>query len=264
MADEILFNTASWIICIGLFAILLGALAIGRWLGRRARANIDETAKSQASSLQGAILGLLALLLAFTLSMAISRYEARKQVIVDEANAIGTTYLRAKMLPPSQAAEAVNLLGRYVTLQLELYNAGYDQARLQAVSQQTTQLQRQLWSVATTVSLEDNRSVPAGLFVQTLNDTIDFDAKRNAAFQNRVPGVVIWLLFGVAALAVGMVGYNDGLGTRRHFIGALVIIVLLVAIIWVTIDLDLPQYGLIRVNQQSMLNLQDFITHDVP
>jgi type II secretory pathway pseudopilin PulG len=101
MADEILFNTASWIICIGLFAILLGALAIGRWLGRRARANIDETAKSQASSLQGAILGLLALLLAFTLSMAISRYEARKQVIVDEANAIGTTYLRAKMLLPS-------------------------------------------------------------------------------------------------------------------------------------------------------------------
>ena len=71
-------------------------------------------------------------------------------------------------------------------------------------------------------------------------------------------------LFGVAALAVGMVGYNDGLGNQRHFIGGLLIIVLLVAIIWVTIDLDLPQYGLIRVNQQSMLNLQDFIAHDLP
>jgi hypothetical protein len=264
VADEILFNVASWIIAACLFAVLIGALEVGRWLGRRARANIDETAKSQASSLQGAILGLLALLLAFTLSMAISRYEARKQVIVDEANAIGTTYLRAKMLPPPHATEAVNLLRQYVATQLDLYNAGYDQARLQAVNQQTTQLQRQLWSIATTVSLEDNRSVPAGLFVQTLNDTIDFDAKRSAAFQNRVPSVVIWLLFGVAAVAVGMVGYNDGLGTRRHFIGALLIVVLLVAIIWVTIDLDLPQYGLIRVNQQSMLNLQDFITHDLP
>ena len=263
MADEVIFNTASWLIILCLFAALLGAWAIGRSLGQRVRAAIDETAKSQASALQSAILGLLALLLAFTLSMAISRYEARKQVIVDEANAIGTTYLRAKLLPSPYAAEAVNLLQQYVGIQVNLYNAGYDPARLQAVSEQTTQLQRQLWSVATTVSTQDNRSVPAGLFVQTLNDTIDFDAKRNAAFQNRVPGVVIWLLFGVAVAAVGMVGYNDGLGSQRHFMGAVLIIILLVVIIWVTIDLDLPQYGLIRVNQQSMLNLQDFITNDL-
>lgn len=264
MADEIIFNTASWIIILSLFTALLAAWAVGRYLGRRARATIDDTAKSQANALQGAILGLLALLLAFTLSLAISRYEARKQVIVDEANAIGTTYLRAKLLPPPQAADALQLLRQYVATQLDLYNAGYDQARLQAVNEQIAQLQRQLWSIAATVSAQDNRSVPAGLFVQTLNDTIDFDAKRNAAFRNRVPGVVIWLLFGVAAVAVGMVGYNDGLGNQRHFSGALLIIVLLVAIIWVTIDLDLPQYGLIRVNQQSMLNLQDFIARDVP
>ncbi len=263
MADEVIFNTASWLIILCLFVALLAAWAVGRYLGQRARAAIDETAKSQASALQSAVLGLLALLLAFTLSMAISRYEARKQVIVDEANAIGTTYLRAKLLPPPYAAEAVNALRQYVGIQLELYNAGYDPARLQAVSAQTTQLQQQLWLIATTVSAQDNRSVPAGLFVQTLNDTIDFDAKRNAAFQNRVPGVVIWLLFGVAVAAVGMVGYNDGLGSQRHFMGAVLIIILLVVIIWVTIDLDLPQYGLIRVNQQSMLNLQEFIQQDL-
>lgn len=263
MADEIIFNTASWIIIICLFATLLGAWSIGRYLGRRARATIDETAKSQANALQGAVLGLLALLMAFTLSMAISRYEARKQVIVDEANAIGTTYLRAKLLPSPYAADAVTLLRQYVGIQLDLYNAGYDPARIQAVSEQTTQLQQQLWSIATTVSAQDNRSVSAGLFVQTLNDTIDFDAKRLAAFQNRVPGAVIWLLFGVAVAAVGMVGYNDGLGSQRHFVGAVLIIILLVVIIWVTIDLDLPQYGLIRVNQQSMLNLQEFIQQDV-
>jgi len=264
MADEIIFNVASWIIAVGLFAVLIGALEIGRRLGRRARATIDETAKSQASSLQGAIIGMLALLLAFTLSMAISRYEARKQVILDEANAIGTTYLRAKLLPAPYATDAVNLLRQYVAVQLDLYNAGYNQERLQAVSQQTVQLQQQLWSIAQTVSAQDNRSIPSGLFIETLNDTIDLDAKRTAAFQNRVPGVVLWLLFGVAAAAMGVVGYNDGLGNRRHIFGVVILIGLLVGIIWVTIDLDLPQYGLIRVNQQSMLDLQDFINSDLP
>jgi hypothetical protein len=264
MADESIFNVASWIIAACLFAVLIGALEVGRRLGRRARATIDETMKAQANSLLGAIIGLLALLLAFTLSSAISRYEARKQVIVDEANAIGTTYLRAKLLPASYADDAANLLRQYVAVQLDLYNAGYDQARLQAVSQQTTQLQRQLWSIAQTVSAQDNRSIPTGLFIETLNDTIDLDAKRAAAFQNRVPGAVLWLLFGVAAATMGLVGYTDGLGNHRHLFGVAVLILLLVAVIWVTIDLDLPQYGLIRVNQQSMLNLQDFIAHDLP
>jgi hypothetical protein len=264
VADEIIFNVASWIIIVCLFVVLIAAMIIGRRLGRRARATIDDTAKAQASALQGALLGLLALLLAFTLSSAISRYESRRQVILDEANAIGTTYLRAKLLPPPYSADAVNLLRQYITAQLEIHHAGYDQARLQAAGNQVAQLQRQLWSIAATVSAQDIRAVTTGLFVQTLNDTIDLDATRAAVFQNRVPGVVIWLLFAVTAAAAGVMGYNNGLGNSRYDFGALLLIVLLVVIIWVTIDLDLPQYGLIRVSPQTMINLQDFINTDRP
>jgi len=262
--DEVLFNIDSGAIALCLFVALIAALEIGRRLGQKARAEIDDAAKSQANSLQGAIIGLLALLLAFTLSMAISRYENRRQLVLDEANAIGTTYLRAKLLPPPYSTDAANLLRQYVANRLEFYNAGIDQARLQADSVQAEQLQRQLWSIAVAASARDNRAVPTSLFVQTLNDTIDLQTKRLAAFSNRIPETVIWLLLGVAVVAAGIVGYNNGLANRRHVFGALTLVVLLTIIIWVIIDLDRPRRGLILVSQQSMINLQEFITHDLP
>lgn len=264
MASELLYNIDSGVIIITLLIALIVALEIGRRLGRKARAQLDDAGKSQANSLQSAIIGLLALLLAFTLSMAISRYDTRRQLVLDEANAIGTTYLRAKMLPPPYATDAANLLRQYVANRLEFFDAGIDQARLQAANDQAAHLQQQLWSIAVAVSAQDNRSVPTGLFVQTLNDTIDLQAKRLAAFNNRVPETVIWLLLGVSIAAAGIVGYNNGLGNRRHVFAALTLIVLLVVIIWVIMDLDRPRRGLILVSQQSMISLQDFIEHDVP
>jgi hypothetical protein len=264
VAEELLFNVASWIVILGLLAVLIVALEIGRRLGRRARAAIDDGAKAQANALQSAIIGLLALLLAFALSMAISRYDARRHLLLDEANAIGTTYLRAKLLPQPHAADAARLLKEYVANRLELYDAGIDQARLRADAEQAAQLQDKLWSITVATSAQDNRAVPTGLFAQALNDTIDLAAVRAAAFQNRVPGAVIWLLFGVAAAAAAVVGYNNGLAAGRHVFGALILIVLLVATLWVTIDLDVAQHGLIRVSQQSMTTLQETIARDLP
>jgi hypothetical protein len=264
MTDELLYNVDSGIIVIGLFIALIAALEIGSRLGRKARAQIDDVGKSQVNSLQGAIIGLLALLLAFTLSMAISRYDTRRQLVLDEADAIGTTYLRAKLLPSPYATDAASLLQQYVANRLDFFNAGVNQARIQAADDQAAQLQKQLWSIAMTASAQDNRSVPIGLFVQTLNDTIDLQAKRLAAFENRVPETVIWLLLGVSVAAAGIVGYSNGLGNRRHVFGALTLIVVLVVITWVIIDLDRPRRGLILISQQSMINLQDFITHDLP
>ena len=262
--DEILFNIDSAVIALGLFLALIAALEVGRRLGLKARPGLDDAARSQASSLQNAIVGMLALLLAFTLSMAINRYETRRQLVLEEANAIGTTYLRAKMLPAPYASEAAELLRQYVANRLEFFDAGIDQQRLRADNEQAAQLQRQLWSIATTTSAQDNRAISTSLFVQALNDTIDLQATRLAAFQNRVPETVIWLLLGVAVATVGVVGYNNGLGNRHHTFGALTLIVLITIIIWVIIDLDRPLRGLIQVSQQSIVSLQDFITHDLP
>ena len=259
-----LYYIDAQIITIILFISLIAALEIGYRLGRQARGNTDDTAKSQSGTIQGAVIGVLALLLAFTLSMAISRYETRRQLVLDEANAIGTTYLRSKMLPAPYPAQAADLLRQYVANRLEFYNAGIDDVRLQADNDQAGQLQGQLWAVAAAASALDNRAVPTGLFVQTLNDTIDLQAKRLAATRNTVPETVILLLFGVAIATAAIVGYNSGLSNRRHLFAALTLIVLITVIIWVLIDLDRPRRGLILVNQQSMLDLQQALNREVP
>jgi CDP-diglyceride synthetase len=251
-------------LAVGLFLVLIAALASGYWLGRRTRANTDETAKSQSSTIQGAIIGVLALLLAFTLSMAITRFETRRQLVLDEANAIGTTYLRSKMLPAPYAAQAAAVLRQYVDNRLEFYNAGIDETRFNAANDQVGQLQNRLWAIATAASAQDNRAIPTGLFVQALNDTIDLQAKRLAAARNTVPETVILLLFAVAAATAAVVGYNSGLSNQRRVFAALMLVFLITLIIWVLIDLDRPRRGLILVSQQSMIDLQQTIKQDLP
>jgi len=262
MPDGLFYTFDAQVLVLVLFISLVAALAIGYRLGHRARAKIDDTAKSQSGTIQGAVIGVLALLLAFTLSMAIARYETRRQLVLEEANAIGTTYLRSKLLPESYAMQAADLLRQYVANRLEFYNAGIDETRFQAANDQAGQLQDQLWSIATAVSAQDNRAIPTGLFVQTLNDTIDLQAKRLAATRNTVPETVILLLFAVAVATAAIVGYNSGLGNQRHLFAALTLLVLITMIIWVLIDLDRPRRGLILVSQQSMIDLQESLNRD--
>jgi hypothetical protein len=225
---------------------------------------VDDTAKSQSGTIEGAVIGVLALLLAFTLSMSITRYDTRRQLVLDEANAIGTTYLRAKMLPTPYPAPAADLLRQYVANRLEFYNAGIDDARLQAANDQAAQLQSRLWSIATAASAQDNRSISTGLFVQALNDTIDLQATRLAATRNIVPETVVLLLLAVAIAAAAIVGYNSGLSNRRHLFTGVMMIVLITLIVWILIDLDRPARGLILVSQQSMIDLQQALQRDVP
>ena len=139
MPSGFLYYVDAEIIALFLLILLFVSLELGYRLGRRARAHADDTAKSQSGTIEGAIIGVLALLLAFTLSMSISRYDTRRDLVLDEANAIGTTYLRAKMLPAPFQAQVADLLRQYVANRLEFYNAGIDQVRLQAANDQAAQ-----------------------------------------------------------------------------------------------------------------------------
>ena len=121
-----------------------------------------------------------------------------------------------------------------------------------------------LWSIATAASVQDNRAIPTGLFVQALNDTIDLQATRLAATRNIVPETVVLLVLAVAIAAAAIVGYNSGLSNRRHLFAAVTLIVLITLIVWVLIDLDRPARGLILVSQQSMIDLQQTLQHAVP
>ena len=255
MADEFLYDLDLLLI----FLVSIGALILftelGFHLGCRARQTTSETARSQIGAIQGAILGLLALLLGFTFAMAMSRFDVRKQLVLDEANAIGTTYLRTQLLPEPQRREFADLLRRYVQLRLEFYQAGTDEKKLDAASLATTRLQTQLWSTAAALGEKEPRAVTIGLFLQSLNEVIDLHNKRLNALENHVPEIILFLLYFVALVATGLIGYSCGLGGVRNFFVTVVSSILIAVVILVIIDLDRPRRGLIKVSQQRMLEL---------
>ncbi len=148
MADELLYNLDLWLLFGASLVFFLLGDEIGFRLGRRRSAGVSEDARSQIITVQGAMLGLLALLLGFTFSMAMSRFEVRKQQILEESNAIGTTSLRAQMLPEPQRKEFAGLLRKYVGARLQFYQAGVERQRFQEARAQTEALQARLWSLA--------------------------------------------------------------------------------------------------------------------
>ncbi len=257
MLEDFIYNLELGFILLGSLVFFLIATEIGYRLGRRHQDQFNADAKSELSIVQGAMMGLLALLLGFTFSMAISRFETRKQLVLEEANAIGTTYLRAQLLPEPERREVSNLLRQYVAARLEFVRRGVEGKKLDEAKRETDALHKRLWSQAMAVGGQDPRSITRGLFIQSLNEVIDLHAKRLQALENHVPGIIIILLFFIAVIATGLIGYGCGVGGRRNFFVTLATALLIAAVILVILDLDRPRRGLIKVSQQRLVELQD-------
>ena len=151
--------------------------------------------------MEGAILGLLALMIGFTFAMALSRFEGRRDAVLNEANAIGTTALRARLLPAPHNAQALKLLQEYVQVRLDIAQRIPSRAELNDAIARSNALQEALWQQAQAVAAKDTGMVPTGLFIQTLNEMIDNQEKRLTAVRNRVPTIVLIALYGVATVA---------------------------------------------------------------
>src|SRR5229473_2451046 len=162
--------------------MLLAVTEIGFRRGRRRDGSANATV-TQITTLQAAAFGILALLIGFTFAMALSRFEERRDVVLAEANAIGTVGLRAQLLPQPQADDAIPLLRRYVDLRLRLVEANLDPDELRLVVSQSLELQQALWADAVTAIEADPRPAVSGLFTQALNEMIDLHAKRVAALR---------------------------------------------------------------------------------
>jgi hypothetical protein len=159
------------------------------------------------SVLESAMLGLLALMIGFTFAMALSRFEARRDAVLNEANAIGTAALRARLLP-NRTMETLKLLREYVKIRLDITQDPASQTELTAAIGRSNTLHEALWQQAKAVVAKDNGMVPTGLFIQSLNEMIDSQGKRLAALNNSVPSIVLLALFGVAATANAS-GFTD-------------------------------------------------------
>ena len=264
MLGEMLFGLNEWLVLALAIALFLSASEIGFQLGRRGRPSNNDSTRSQVNMLQAASLGMLALLLGFTFSMALTRFETRKQLVLDEADAIGTTYLLAQLLPEPACKEVSGLLRRYVDVRLEFYQAGTDQRRLQKVDEDTKKLHRALWSHAIATGRQDPRAIPTGLFIQSLNDVIDLHDKRVTAMGNHVPESIFIVLLIVATLSLGLVGYGAGIGKDRSLLPTVISVILISSVILLIMDLDRPRRGLIKVSQQNMVDLQNSLKGTLP
>lgn len=240
-----------------LFVVLLLAIEIGYRLGSRAAVAASDSARVQINTLQASLLGVLALLLGFTFSLALQRYDSRSQAVVSEANAIGTAMLRSTLLPQSLREETENALGAYLDLRVRSGQISLDQLdERDAALRSIASAQKSLWDLARRAADQDPNPVRTGLYIQSLNEMIDAYGVRDAALSRHVPEVVLFLLFGTFALTACLVGYGSGVGGHRASFATYILVVLIVFLVFIIIDLDRPRRGLIEVSQQSLVDLQ--------
>jgi len=254
---DFLYGANEWIIAFLLLVLMLAVNEAGFRLGRHAESRTTEKTKSEISVVAGSIVGVLGLLLGFTMSMAVARFEARKQLVLEEANAIGTSYLRTQLLPPPDGPEIARLLSDYVNLRVEYSRRDQNFDQLRTVRRQTARMQNEFWARAVAYAQKDPNPVRAGLILQSLNQVIDLEAARWMTFLNRVPASVIYVNGVVALLAVNLVGYGFGVSGRRQFFSACLLTVAISVVLAVILDLDRPRRGFIQVSQQPMTDLQD-------
>lgn len=258
--DGLLYSIDLWLIFVCAIAFFFLAFEGGFRFGQTIRTRADETVKSWISTIDAAILGILALLLGFTFSMSLSRFDLRKQLVIEEANAISTTYLRAQLLPEPYMMEISYLLRQYVGVRLE----GIKPGKLHDAIVRSEQLHNQLWLRAVDVSKKGPSPILVLLFLNSLNEMIDLHDKRLSAFENRVPQMVLVLLFVCGIMTVLVTGYGCGLGNRRNFVPVAMMSVILAMVILVIMDLDQPGRGFIRVSQQSLIRLQQSLNSGPP
>lgn len=235
---------------------LLGAAEAGHRYG----VAVARLRRENVSTLEGAILGLLALMIGFTFSLSLSRFEARRDALLVEANAIGTAVLRARMLPDPHSGNSLKLLKAYVEGRLEIARVGTSQTKLSAEIHRSNAIQEALWREAMDMAKGDNSLVPTGLYIQTLNEMIDAHQKRLTAFISTVPGIVMLALYGIAMVSSAFAGYGAGLDDQRSRLATFTAVVLFALVMLLIQDLDHPGTGLITVDQKPIRDLAESIS----
>jgi hypothetical protein len=237
--------------------IVLFSIWIGAFLGNRKRRQPDHQDESSLSSIIGATLGLLAFMLAFTFGIAAERYQTRKQLLLDEVNAIGTTFLRARLLQEPHRSEVQKLLREYVDIRVHLAKETPKRQfeEFKEILSRSEAMQNQLWSHAVALAEADRSSEVDALFISSLNEVIDFHNSRITVLQYHIPTLIWYVLFFITILSMATVGYQAGLSGQSSIKIGIVLALTFSSVIFLITDLDRVT-GNLRVNQQPMFDLQ--------
>jgi hypothetical protein len=241
-----------------ILAVVLLSIAIGFGFGSYTRRRKASETVLSVGSILGAMLGLLAFVLAFTFSLTFSRYQTRKELLLDEANAIGTALLRTDFLAEAPRAESLKLFKEYVNIRVE---AVENPKKLPQALIDSEAIQEQLWSQATNEANQTQSSELVALYIESLNEVIDLHSQRVVVgLQYRVPQTVWFLLYFITIQAMLAVGYEFGLSGSISFIGSLLLALMFTAVLVIIKDLDRVgqsrRSSLLRVSQKPLIELQ--------
>jgi hypothetical protein len=236
---------------------LAGVIEAGRHTASRFQILEDTNRKDQLAALRDGLFVLAGLLFGFTLALAASRFAERRSLLIDEANAIGTTYLRAETLAEPNREQAQQLLRQYVDARLDFDGAGLASSRAAEAANRAKQIQERLWEGVVEITKTDRTAVSAA-YMSSLNQLIDLHEKRVSSLENRIPSSIWLLIFCVSTIAV----FSRGLTVARRFWLTVLIAPLTVAIVITLIaDVDTPSSGLIRLDQRAMLRVKADMNH---
>jgi hypothetical protein len=243
-----------WGVFLATVAVVLLAIEGGFRLGgyRRRRSVLED--RPPVGEMVAATLALLAFLLAFTFGLAAQRFDLRRGLVIDEANAVGTTHLRAGLLPEPHRSGVRALLREYVDVRLQAVQPG----KLGQSIRRSGELHARLWGHAVAVGQDRPGSIVVGLFIESLNEVIDLHTRRVwLGAGDRIPGIIWGALFFVAILGTTVMGYHAGLAGSGRSLAMLALVLAFSSVIALIADLDRPQAGLLRVSQQAMTDLRD-------
>lgn len=261
---EYMYDINSIYIAGVLLLTLLLVIEAGYRIGNAANGAVDAAAASQINSIQGSILGILALILAFTFSLALQRYSSRSEAIVNESNAIGTAYLRVQLLPKSVRDEVQQLMVDYLDRRVQACSvtlADDDERKLLVAAAGDTAAA--VWRLVMQAAAEDPNPVTTGLFIQAFNSMLDALGLRDAELERHVPEPVLMLLYLTFVLTGAIVGYASGVAGHRVSFATYIMVGLIVVLVFTIVDLDRPRRGLIQVDHRSLIDLQRQVRADI-
>jgi hypothetical protein len=242
-----------------LFVGILAALWLGRWIGRRSIAQYTPAAAPNIGSLEGAVFALLGLLIAFTFSGALSRFDVRRAQVVDEANAIGTAYLRIDLLASSAQPRLRETFRHYVDARIETYRKLPDLELAKAQLARSQELQTEIWRQSIEATRQPGSHLSAALLLlPALNQMFDITSVRIAATQIHPPSIIYAMLVGLALAAALLAGYQSSHEKAIDWVHQIGFATIVALTVYVILDLEHPRMGLIRMDaiDQVMVNVR--------
>jgi hypothetical protein len=233
--------------------VVMIPIIIGQRYGFYRRSQSENLQDAPVGTVVGAAFGLLAFMLAFTFQIAANRYEARKELLLEEVTNIRTTYLRAGLIPEPICSDARKLLIEYTDLRIEIAS---DPSKLESGMARSEQILSKLWDYSETLAHEDRSSEVYALFTTSVNELVDnYNHRITMALEYRLPNVILWILFIVAFLTMLILGYQFGISGKGSFRIILFLAIIFAVVMVLILALDRPETGLAKLNQKPMLTL---------